>query len=184
LVLDPERDRLLRLGDEPDSIARYVESRLLRTDRSLYHDDPEAASWLAREVQARGGPFLFARLAAAELLARPRFDRGSEDLATLLDHGHRGLFARAMERFQAAHPPTAALIATLAFALGRGFPRRDRVWATAAEALYPAIAITERDIDRALHLAAAYVTLDGEGGQGTYRLAHQTFVEHFQAAES
>jgi hypothetical protein len=183
LVLDSGRDRLLRLGDEPDSIARYVESRLLHTEGSPYRGDAELARWLAGEVQARGGPFLFARLAAAELLARPRLSRASPEVAALLDHGHRGLFARAVERFEAEHPPTAALLGTLAFALGRGFPRRDKVWATATEAVHPDMSITEAHIDRALVLAAAYITLDGEDGQSTYRLAHQTFVEHFLGAD-
>jgi WD40 repeat protein len=179
LVLHPGRDRLLSLLDEPDSIARYVEGRLMRTESSPYRDDAGAARWLASEVADRGEPFLFARLAVAELLARPRFERGAAQIA-VLDHGHRGLFARAVERINREHPRTGALLHTLAFSFGRGFPRRDRVWATATEALSPALSISERDIDRALVLAAAYITLDGDEGQSTYRLAHQTFVEHFR----
>jgi WD40 repeat protein len=183
LTLDPERDRLLVLEDEPDRIGDYVERRLLGGDGSPYRGDPDAARRLAAEIQQRGGPFLFARLAATELRARPRLEPDSAELAALLGHGHGGLFVRAVERFAGEHAPTAALLRALAFALGRGFPRRGAIWAAATAALYPHLSIAEGDVDRALDLAAAYVTLDGEDRQGTYRLAHKTFVEHFQGGD-
>jgi hypothetical protein len=108
---------------------------------------------------------------------------GSSQLADLLRSGHRGLFIRALDRFQAEHPSTVALLRTLAFGLGRGFPRGGTVWTTAAMALHPGMRITPEDVDRMLELAAPYITYDGEAGETTLRLAHQTFVEHFQGEE-
>jgi hypothetical protein len=180
LVMDRQRDQFLFLGDEPASISRYVASRLVRTKGSPYQGDLTKAQLLAEQVERRQQPFLFARLAVTELLARTPMEPTSAQLADLLGSGHRGLFARALDRFQAAHPPTVALLRTLAFGLGRGFPRRGLVWSTAAMALHPGMHITDDDIDRTLDLAAPYVTLDGEAGETTLRLAHQTFVEHFQ----
>ena len=78
----------------------------------------------------------------------------------------------------AAGGETYALLRALAFALGRGLPRADRVWATVAEAL-GGVRADATAIDAALQQAAPYIALDGEDGQSTYRLSHQTFAEHF-----
>ena len=178
-ALGVRESETLALANDPAAVADYVVARLVRTERSPYLGDKPRAAQLGKLVAERNEPFLFARLAASELLQRGPIDSGP-GLSRLLSRGHRGLFAAACERLAAESSATHALLRGLAFGLGRGLPRADRVWATIAESL----ADTEIDagaIDAALRTASAYIVLDGEDGQSTYRLAHKTFAEHFGA---
>ncbi|MFC9679940.1 hypothetical protein [Streptomyces sp. NPDC056948] len=130
--------------------------------------------------------FLYVSLAVHEILADPGLltaDRVGE-LAELLRGDHRTLFAAALRRLGARHARALQLIEALAHSQGRGLPRADRIWATAASALgdWPADQVGPDDIDDLLEVAAPYIMLDGEDGQSVHRLAHRTFAEHFTHA--
>ncbi|MEV7219055.1 hypothetical protein AB0N98_04155 [Streptomyces sp. NPDC093681] len=132
--------------------------------------------------------FLYAGLAVHEIQADPGLltaDRVGE-LADLLLGDHRTLFAAALRRLGARHACAPRLIEALAHAQGRGLPRADRIWATAALALGdgPADRVASADIDDVLKAAAPYIMLDGEDGQSVHRLAHRTFAEYFTQAGS
>ncbi|MFI0827159.1 hypothetical protein ACH4Q7_22200 [Streptomyces roseolus] len=132
--------------------------------------------------------FLYAGLAVHEIQADPGLltaDRVGE-LTDLLRGGHRALFAAALRRLGARHARAPRLIEALAHAQGRGLPRADRIWATAASALGdgPADRVGSADIDDVLKAAAPYIMLDGEDGQSVHRLAHRTFAEYFTQAGS
>ncbi|TDW81914.1 hypothetical protein EV137_7925 [Kribbella pratensis] len=165
---------------DADAVTRYVEHRL----NSLPIDTGTAAA-AARSVGAHKRHFLHARLAVHEILARPELltAEARPELADLLAQDHRGLFATAVERLTVADRSFRPLLEALAHARGRGLPRADGIWATAAGAFTPSPP-GEADLDNLLVAAAPYVMLDGEHGQSTYRLAHQTFVEHFHAQPS
>ncbi|WP_173061544.1 hypothetical protein [Phytohabitans houttuyneae] len=186
-----DRELLLALGDrattievgaDSDAAADYVTERLLTTAGSPYQHRERLAERIGRAVAGYQQPFLFARLAAYELMRRPPLDEDTlaDQLAEVLDGGHRGLFRAAVERLTASVPNTVRALRALSFARGRGLPRQDRIWTTIAEATSPGERITPDDLDQVLELAAPYITLDGEDEQGTYRLAHQTFIEHFR----
>ncbi len=170
----------VELPDDPDAIVRYAAAKLARSANSPYAADANASQRLAQQIAMRAQPFLFARLAVSELLVLPPMLPGAQ-LDKLLDGGHRGVFAAACQRLAGRSPAALALLRALAFGLGRGLPRTDDVWETVAGALSPNVDLRPVDIDAALKSAAAYITLDGEDGQSTYRLAHQTFAEHFGA---
>jgi hypothetical protein len=166
-------ESVLVLDDEPDAIETYARDRLAETLT------PERAGDLARRIRAQHQPFLFARLAALELGARPGLTDDQAD--ELLHDGHRGLFAAALERLGRSSRTAVPLLRALAHAQGRGLPRWDDVWASIARALTRDVEASPKDIDAMLRDAAPYVTHDGEDGQATFRLAHRTFVEHFEA---
>ncbi|MGW6199114.1 hypothetical protein ACWF0M_23410 [Kribbella sp. NPDC055110] len=165
---------------DAEAVTRYVEHRL----RALPIDSGTAAA-AARSVGAHNRHFLYARLAVHEILARPDLltAAAQPELAELLEQDSRGLFATAVERLTVADRNFRPLLEALAHARGRGLPRADGTWATAAGAFMDSPP-GESDLDRLLVAAAPYVMLDGEHGQSTYRLAHQTFVEHFHAQPS
>lgn len=151
--------------------AAYVRKRLA----GLPHVDA-----LATRITGPDQPFLFARLATTELLARPPLDPADPALDELLAGGYRGVFAHAVERLAAADPAARPLLRALAVARGRGLPRNGRVWATVAGVFDPqAVDLGEEAVDRLVAAAAPYLTLDGDGGQSVYRLAHQTFASAF-----
>ena len=177
-ALDPTATVTVDLDAE--AVTKYVEHRL----RSLPIDAGIAAG-AARSVGAHNRHFLYARLAVHEILARPELlaPAAQPELAELLEQDHRGLFAIAVRRLTVADSNFRPLLEALAHARGRGLPRADDVWATAARAFTDSRP-GESDLDRLLVAAAPYVMLDGEHGQSTYRLAHQTFVEHFHAQPS
>ncbi|MFJ9763056.1 NACHT and WD repeat domain-containing protein [Streptomyces erythrochromogenes] len=132
--------------------------------------------------------FLYAGLAVHEIQADPGLltaDRVGE-FTDLLRGDHRNLFAAALRRLGARHACAPQLIEALAYAQGRGLPRADRIWATAASALGdgPAGQVGSAEIDDVLKAAAPYIMLDGEDGQSVHRLAHRTFAEYFTQAGS
>ncbi|WP_410792627.1 hypothetical protein [Kribbella sp. C-35] len=165
---------------DAEAVTRYVEHRL-----SALPIDHDTAAAAARSVGAHNRHFLYARLAVHEMLARPDLltPAAEPELAELLEQDNRGLFATAVERLTVADRNFRPLLEALAHARGRGLPRADGIWATAAGA-FTASPPGEADLDNLLVAAAPYVMLDGEHGQSTYRLAHQTFVEHFHAQAS
>jgi WD40 repeat protein len=170
---------LVEIERDADAQRQYVRRRLLASS-SPYVGREAAVEAIAEQVTARDHPFLFARLATSELLARPRLGAEDPALAGLLARGHQGLFAAAVARLGEVNPASTALLHALAFARGRGLPQTSGIWVAIARAVCPEVAVTEADVQATLEQAAAYITLDGEAGQSTYRLAHQTFVEYFR----
>lgn len=161
----------LVLRRDPGGKAAYVRKRLAR----LPHVDE-----LVVRITGPDQPFLFARLATTELLARPPLDPADPALEALLTGGYRSIFAHAVDRLAAAQPSARALLQALAVARGRGLPRNGRVWATVAGVFNPRAAnLGEEAVDRVVAAAAPYLALDGDGGQSVYRLAHQTFASAF-----
>lgn len=178
------------------AITTYVRRRLEHVARiadwtPLQASHCAQAARLIGQRDAAGGPaerfgFLFAHLAANEIVARPALlDAPPEqnlELAAVLAEDHRGLFARAVARLRDLDPVNETLLHALAFAQGRGMPIENRVWATAAEALTSS-PITKDQIDRLCTAAGPYLVSENHGGQTVYRLAHQTFVEHFRTVQ-
>jgi hypothetical protein len=170
---------LVVMERDPDAQAQYVRRRLLSLGSPYAGREGEVGA-IAKQIAEFDHPFLFARLATTELLARPLLDPEDPALAGLLARGHQGLFAAAVARLGAVDPAVRALLYALAFARGRGLPQTSGIWVAVARAVRPDVTVTESDVQTTLEQAAAYITLDGEAGQSRYRLAHQTFVDHFR----
>jgi WD40 repeat protein len=180
-ALRVDHSDVLVVTHDPEAIAAYAEQRLAKPS-SPYASAPEVAATLAQRIADFEQPFLFARLATAELLARPAFDPEDAALGRLLGAGHRGVFAGALERIAAADSDVHEMLRALAYARGRGLPRTGGTWGTLARAVGEPTDTSDDQVDATLEAAAPYVTLDAEAGHGTYRLAHQTFAEHFRAS--
>ncbi len=182
-ALDVANLERLDLETDTQAIADYVTQRLGTDPR---YTNTDVLADFALDLADRDEPFLFARLAVTELRLRTESTTPNSDwYRKLTSRGHRGIFAAALDRLDdESEPTTVPLLRSLAFKLGRGFPRESNIWATAAHALHPDTAFTAEAIDAALQDAAAYITLDGEFGQSSYRLAHRTFDEHFLADTS
>ncbi len=130
--------RVLVVEQDPQAVIRYVRQRLYAAaaQRLLVAADTVIDS-VAEAVAAGGREFLFARLAAHEILARPGLlapDREAE-LADLLSGDHGKLFAATVARLRGGSPVHGTLLEALALAQGRGLPIRDGVWGTVAAAL-------------------------------------------------
>jgi WD40 repeat protein len=97
----------------------------------------------------------------------------------MLNEGHGGIFSAAVQRITEQNPAVGAMLRALAFGRGRGLPESGGTWVAIARAIGGDVAIPDAAIQTTIEIAAPYITLDGEAGQSTYRLAHQTFVEHF-----
>lgn len=168
---------------DPMAIAAYVTRRLAAAlDVGALSASRMRIEEIARDVAGRGRQFLFARLAAHEILARPGLvsEPRRQELGELLTRDHRALFSSAVDRLAKNAAVNDPLLEALALSAGRGLPRADRVWAIAATALAGGVHVSERNIDELLTAAAPYIMLDTEDGQSVYRLAHRTFQEHFQ----
>ncbi|MGW1067396.1 AAA family ATPase, partial [Streptomyces aureus] len=122
--------------------------------------------------------FLYARLAAHELLANPAL---LADPAPLISCTHRQLFTHALDRLHRTNRRYTPLLRALGLAQGRGLPDQNGVWVAIADALTPDGG-TGTGIPGLLRDAAPYITLDQEHGRSVYRLAHRTFTEHFTTA--
>lgn len=167
----------LDLASDSPAVAAYVRLRLraaraAEPDR-LWSIDDEVVDVLADSLAVRGASFLFARLLVHEVIAVPELASSAGSLSA---RTHTDLFLHAVERLGAQRSTFAPLLRALAQTEGRGIPRIDRLWVTAATALHDA-PVTEDDVTALLEMAAPYVMLDAEGGQSVYRLAHRTFQE-------
>jgi hypothetical protein len=180
-ALGANDEQLVVISRDVAATAQYVTRRLM-ADGSPYAADQQRAAALAQAISQLDQPFLFAHLAVAELVARPTLHPNDTALRTLLAGGHRGLFAAAVGRLGAQDPTLVALLQALALARGRGLPEAAGIWVDVARALFPGMPIQDAAVRTALDKAAPYITLDGEAGQSTYRLAHQTYVEYFRAS--
>ncbi len=179
-ALGVAESEVLVVERDPAAVHAYAVQRLVR-DGSPYEHDTGRAAALADRITERDQPFLFARLATAELLARPALAADDPALDELLSHGHRGVFAAALERVAGADPGAVEMLRALAHARGSGMPRTGGTWVDAARAVGQVDDGSDARVDATVAVAGPYVTLDAEAGQSTYRLAHQTFVEHFHA---
>jgi len=169
-------ENTLFVDRDPGAMADYARRRL--TGQAGVTDAVVAD--VAARVAVVDQPFLFVHLVTEEITAWAATGT-PVNLDRLFSGRHGDIFGLAMERLGSSSPTVVGLLRALAFARGRGAPRTDRVWATMAEAVTPGLTVGEEDVDAALKLAAAYVTLDGEAGQSVYRLAHRTFVEYFDS---
>ncbi|MEV6905853.1 hypothetical protein [Amycolatopsis sp. NPDC051071] len=167
---------LVWVDRDPVAIAEYVRRRLIAGRPDFTESTVDNVAEIIRRQDRQ---FLFARLAVHEILQRPDLLDDEEELLHVIGHDHRVLFGAAVNRLTAGFAAAEPLLQALALARGRGLPRADLIWVTVAGAL-SYTPVTENDIDELLETAAPYVMLDAEDGQATYRLAHQTFVEHFR----
>lgn len=177
-ALGRERSTVVDVKRDPEAITTYVRRRL--ADEAIDDSIIERVTELISEQKRE---FLFARLAVHEVVATPALleVKRSRELRRMLSNDHRRLFAAAVDRLTQQAPANRALLEALALSEGRGLPRADRIWAIFASTLVDGIGLTASSIDDLLRDAAPYVMLDAEHGQSVYRLAHQTFKEHFLA---
>ncbi|CCK24827.1 hypothetical protein BN159_0448 [Streptomyces davaonensis JCM 4913] len=181
--------KVLKVEYVPNDLGRYVRRRLIAARTAGTPGLSDAlVDEIAALVRSGGQNFLSARIAVAEIVARPELLRpeNTDELRRLAAQHHESTFAAIRARL--AHRPL-ALLHALALGQGRGLPRSGGVWATAATALaehgpVSENAVTEGDIDDVLHQAGALIMLDAEDGQTVYRLAHRTFQEHFIGAHT
>ncbi|RAJ31302.1 WD domain G-beta repeat uncharacterized protein, partial [Kitasatospora sp. SolWspMP-SS2h] len=178
----------VEVAQDPEALAGYLHAKLhaAKLRGTLHADEADIADAVHRLVtdhqhgSAEPQHFLYARLAAHEILADPDL---LTDPTPLIGRTHRQLFTHALQRLDRTDARYTPLLRALGLAQGRGLPDQDGIWATTAKALAPyrtndthaAIAALVRD-------AAPYLALDHESGQSVYRLAHRTFTEHFTTA--
>ncbi|WP_043471613.1 hypothetical protein [Kitasatospora sp. MBT66] len=150
---------------------------------TLHADDTTIADAVHRPVtdHSRDGAepqhFLYARLAAHELLAAPAL---LADPTPLIGRTHRELFTHALNRLHRTDARYTPLLCALGLAQGRCLPDQDAVWACAADGLTSAgVSDIHAGIAGLVRDVAPYLALDHEHGQSVYRLAHRTFTEHF-----
>jgi len=176
---------VVELHRDPQAIGEYVRRRLVSARRrgglDATDDDIDRLADLVGGLGA-DKDFLFARLVAYEVMARPELlrDRSLDDLVA---GDHRSVFRAAVQRLAVSMPTALPLLKALALAYGRGMPRSERLWATAASGLTGGAAISDGDIDRLLERAAPYILVDAESGFGVYRLAHQGYKTIFSTEE-
>lgn len=174
--------KVMVLHRDPTAIRDYITARLQATLPPGTPDRDNCIVRLTHQIGTVDQPFLFARLAAHEVVADLRWLKPGADLADLLSGGHTGIFDRAVARLRRHNPRIEALLHSLAYARGNGFPRTGGIWAIAGNALLQpndGTEINDDDIDHALKLAAPYIMLGAEFGDSTYRLAHRTFTDRY-----
>lgn len=174
-ALDAQPEHTLTLQRDAAAVRRYVARRLQQPDvRCL----GMPAGLVAELIASHDEPFLFARLAVHEIIADPNWTTSMDRLSQLLSEKHRGVFARAVQRLAADEPEAEALLHALTYARGSGFPRTGGIWAIAGSALSDR-PFNDNHVAKVLKVAAPYIMHDSEFGQGVYRLAHRTYVEHY-----
>lgn len=181
-ALEASDEELVILDNDQDAIRSYVVQRL-SADESPYVEQQATIRALADRIATLDQPFLFARLATSELLARLALDLDDPELE-MLNEGHVGIFGAAVNRIESQEPTVAAMMRALAWGRGRGLPESGGTWVTAARAVAGDMAIPDIAVRASIEIAAPYITLDAEAGQSTYRLAHQTFVEYYKTGSS
>jgi hypothetical protein len=168
-------EQTLTLQRDVDAVRGYVVRRLQQFDVGRLGIP---AARVAELIAEHDEPFLFARLAVHEIIADPNWATSIDRLSQLLGRKHRGIFACAVQRLAANEPEAEALLHALAYSRGSGFPRTGGIWATAASAL-SGRQLNDDHVAEVLKVGAPYIMHDSEFGQGVYRLAHRTFVEHY-----
>ncbi|MFE7646611.1 hypothetical protein [Streptomyces phaeoluteigriseus] len=176
-----------RLVRDPQDLAEFVRHRLLAERTGFSEAEVELDEAVPRTVALIGAQtpvsgnerdFLHTALVVHEIIARPELlaEKHRQELAELVGRDHRALFGGVVDRLEGALPGSRAALRALACTQGRGLPRAERIWATAASALSgsPVDARLLADVTVA---AAPYIMLDAEDGQAVYRLAHGAFRE-------
>jgi hypothetical protein len=179
-ALDAQPEHTLTLQRDADAVRRYVARRLQQPGVGRLGIP---AGIVAEKIASHDEPFLFARLAVHEIIADPNWATSMDRLTQLLGGKHRGIFARAVQRLAANEPEAEALLHALTYARGSGFPRTGGIWEIAGSALSNC-PLNDNHVAKVLKIAAPYIMHDSEFGQGVYRLAHRTFVEHYLRRES
>jgi hypothetical protein len=164
-----------------DAIAHYVDQRLGEA-----WSDPQARLLASTEVARRsGGLFLYARFAVRALQQMPDSSvadgRWTDVIAAQAGTaGLFGVFAADIERFDDPlffHET----LRPLAFARGRGLPRRD-IWPALATALATSgRAYSDSDIARTIREAGWYLIEGTENGQAVFRLYHQAIADYLRS---
>lgn len=182
---------ILTLRDDRAAILEFAAARLRSASPAIDAQDlDEALAELAEQMVSGdaadadvGWDFLHVRLLVTELLATPSLltNAFAAERRKTMALDRAALFRRAMQRLAGEHPRAESLLLALACAQGRGLPRADRIWATAAEALAPGPAFTEADVNQVLRIAGPYIMLDAEDGRSVFRLAHRTFTDELLA---
>jgi WD40 repeat protein len=181
--------QILHVGRDPGAIREFVTRRLAEVAGPV----PEAArdgaiAFAADRLATGSGPgggrqLLDARLVVREVQADPALllPEHRHRLDRLLSCDHRELFSMALTRMAREFPAVEPFLEALALSRGRGLPRADLLWVTAAQCLAgpDARRLDEHDLDEVLRLAGPYIMLDSSDGQSVYRLAHRTFQEHY-----
>jgi hypothetical protein len=177
-VLDLSADQ-----DTEADIASYVQDRLAQAEVAKRWPTPARRREAAFEVARQAGRvFLYARFALRvlegldeEIVEHPGW---RDQLPS--DVGHAGLhqvFAQDLQRF--ADPVLVSEVLTpLAFARGKGLPRRQ-IWPELATALSQSDrAYNASDISRVIRDAGWYLTEATEDGQAVFRLYHQAIGDY------
>jgi hypothetical protein len=167
--------RTVTLHRNASAMSEYARRRLESSERVV---PPEVMERVVDGLAATDRPFLFAPLLVREVLAGERVT-SVEVVDDLLEKSHGELFAGAVDRLAETDLAAVGLLRALAYAEGRGLPRRDGVWATIASALDESRSFGEQEVSDALESAGPFIVLDHEAGQGVHRLAHRTFAEQF-----
>lgn len=168
-----------------EDIERYVVRRLHCAGQADL--EPGVAPLLADRAAAQPGGFLYARTVVAQIVrgvidARAPGWEG-QLAATTVGALEYDLAGRTRVRDGMKLPDAARdLLRALAWAMGRGMPRRG-VWEAAATALNPdGVEYGAADLDWALEHYGCYIVEDRRDGEVVYRLAHREFVEHLVAS--
>ncbi|MGW6283445.1 AAA family ATPase [Streptomyces sp. NPDC055107] len=186
------------LGADASAAGRFAAEavrRVLGERPALAGDDPgwpldvERVVRESVEANVRSGEWRFLQVALTvrELEERQALlgpdPQARADLAALLARDRTGLFGAAVARITERLPGAEAFLHALANGQGRGLPRADGIWATAAAGIAgDGSRPGNQELSLFLSRAAAYVLLDGEDRRSVYRLAHRTYAEQLQAS--
>ncbi|MET9124317.1 hypothetical protein [Streptomyces sp. NPDC004528] len=188
---DAGHGKVVTLTAERDYVEGYVRDRLAAAPGE---DPPGLGGEISATILRSDWSFLVARLAVHEILAHrhgptagnatreteQQPEQRTEQLARLLSEADpRQLFAAAVARLRNAVPAHEDMLRALAYAQGAGLPPTGDVWATVVAALTGAQAPNRAELKVFARTAAPYVSLDDDQGVTVYRLAHNTFREHF-----
>ena len=177
-VLHADESNTVVLGVDHDATQTYAFRRLRAAGYA-----PDDADRIALAIGARREPILFARTASAFLARLTGAPPTDSDLAQVLSGGHRGLFKAAVDDFRRTEPSTAVVLRTLSLARGRGMPRATLHTVAARLGDSAGVGFPDVAVETAMAAAAPYITVDAEAGTSVYRLAHETYVEHFRNLE-
>lgn len=172
---------LIELEPDKGAVESYSRDRL---QHNLPNYNFRQLRQAAKNIAAADQPFLFARLAIHEISRAPGtfLTPGNTGLDDLLAGTHASIFRYAVDRLRRDSPRVEALLHALAYSQGNGYPRIGEIWAIAGSAVLGS-ELTDVDVEEAINVAAPYILRDAEFGVATYRLAHQTFAEHYHRAD-
>ena len=169
---------------DPASVRAYARRVLLQSHtRSPYRSAPgQVLGGVTDAVGAAAGKsFLVARIIAQSLAAMPQPADPTDTTwrnalpTTAGEAMHEDLATRLGPRASTA----AELLLPLAYAQGAGMPW-EGIWPQLANALTPARAYTDTDVQWLRDHAGSYVIEGTEADRTAYRLFHQSLVEHLR----